>query len=167
VYSTCPHAIAVAFFRHSVRIVVRKIFGAIPTVAHVNQSERRTKQKTTGTGDQQHKENEMKAAFLSLACVAGLALTADSAKAGGFDVLVKFPSYGPVIRTYYPPVYTPYYPSTYTPFYPSTYSPYVAPAPVIVVRPAYPIIGYPYTPFRPYGSGVGIHLHGHGHRHHR
>lgn len=67
----------------------------------------------------------MRAAILSIACVVGLGLSAGSAKAGGFDVIVKFgPSYYPyypvvkpvyVTPSIYGPSYYPYYPSIYTP----------------------------------------------------
>lgn len=96
----------------------------------------------------------MRAAILSITCVVGLGLSASSAKAGTFDIVVKFPSWGftyvsPYPSYYYPPVYAPYYPP-----------PVIAPAPVVVVRPTYiPIGGFGYTRYPVYDP--------YWHRHHR
>lgn len=102
----------------------------------------------------------MRTLILGLACVAGLALTSGSAKAGGFDVVVKF-GY-PYYSTYYPYSVYPSYPSiyspTYVPYYPSIYTP----RPIVVA----PVIRYPsfYPTFPNHGHH---HNHNHGHHHHR
>ena len=90
----------------------------------------------------------MRTAILSVACVVGLALSSGSAKAGGFDVIVKFgPSYYPyypvvtAYPVYPPPIYTP----TYYPYYPPLYV-----TTPIVVAPVYPLGGYGYSKYPAY-----------------
>jgi hypothetical protein len=73
-----------------------------------------------------------------------MALTSSSAKAGGFDVVVKF---GPTYYPYYPlvkPVYvTPtIYTPAYYPYYPSLY----VPRP-IVVTPVYGYSGFGFSKY--------------------
>lgn len=96
----------------------------------------------------------MRAAILTIACVAALGLSANSAKAGVFDVVIKFPSWGYV---YVDPYYG-YYSSIYPPFYPPTV---ITPTPIVVVPRTYvPVITYPrYYPAVP--------SYPHVHRHHR
>jgi hypothetical protein len=96
----------------------------------------------------------MKAAILSIACVAGLGLSATSAKAGSFDVVVKFPRWGYVYAD-------PYYPSVYAPYYPPTV---ITPAPIVVgPRIVVPVGGYPRIPaYYPV-----VPRYPYGHRHHR
>jgi hypothetical protein len=96
----------------------------------------------------------MRAAFLSIACLVGLGLSAGASKAGTFDIVVKFPSWG---YTYVSPYPTYYYPPAYVPYYPPTV---IAPAPIIVTRPAYvPVIGIGHSRYPGYDP--------YWHRHHR
>jgi hypothetical protein len=92
----------------------------------------------------------MRTAILSIACVVGLALTSGSAKAGGFDVVVKFgPSYGygyyPLVKPLYvtPSIYSP----TYYPYYPSLYTPSLYVPKPVVVTPVYPFGGYGFSKY--------------------
>lgn len=97
----------------------------------------------------------MRTAILGIACVVGLGLSAGSAKAGGFDIFVKFPSWGYTYVSPYPTYYS--YPSIYTPYY---RTPVIQTAPIIVGRPTY--VPY-YPPVRTYPI-VPAHY---GHQHHR
>src|SRR5262245_51612810 len=99
----------------------------------------------------------MRTAILSIACVVGLGFSAGSAKAGGFDIVVKFPSWGYTYVSPYASYYS--YPSIYAPYYPPTV---IQTAPIIVARPTY--VPY-YSPVRTYYPPVTTFPSGH--HHHR
>ncbi len=96
----------------------------------------------------------MRATLLSIACLAGLGLSATSAKAGTFDIVVRFPSWG---YTYVSP-----YPAYYPPIYAPLYQPVIQTPIIVAPRTYFPGVGYPgYYRHHP------LPVIPHGHRHHR